>query len=173
MLSPSVDFQGIPSNRSFEEHSVSSAPPDNWGMVVGTWGTHANVETTLVHSGARSVRLHGALTTAIVSRRFLVGPGDIIATEVRYACIDFPTLDSCISVKLEYFYNNGTVPITTHLVSGGMATTMMMDPFNGRSSGRVTTPELTRYARLRIEKATADDYNLYVDTARVLITQAD
>ncbi|NVJ05218.1 hypothetical protein HUW63_08205 [Myxococcus sp. AM001] len=173
MLSPSVDFQGLPSNRSFEELSVPGAPPDNWEMAAGTWGTHANVETTLVHSGARSVHLHGALTTAIVSRRFLVGPGDIIAAEVRYACTDFPTLDSCISVKIEYFYNNGTVPIATELVSGGIATTVMMDPFGGRSGGRVTTPALTRYARLRIEKATADDYNLYVDTARVLITQAD
>ncbi|AEI65554.1 hypothetical protein [Corallococcus macrosporus] len=173
MLSPSVDFQGLPSNRSYEEHSVPSAPPDTWEMVVGTWGTHANVETTMVHSGARSVRLHGALPTAIVSRRFLIGPGDIIAAEVRYACLFNATLDSIISVKVEYFYNNGTVPIATQLVSGGPTTFFSFDPFSGRSGGRVTAPELTRYARLRIEKAIADDYDLYIDTARVLITQAD
>ena len=170
LLSPSVDFSGQPSNRSFEELSVPGSPPDNWVMTSGTWGVDGFEETVKVHSGARSVKLVGSVFPAIASQRFLAGEGDKIAAEVRYECKDSTTGDPCINLYIDYYGNTGTTPFLSVRVARGFGTNAIPEIFGGRIFGTVTVPGFTRYARLRIEKATSLPWTLYVDSARVVVS---
>jgi hypothetical protein len=139
-------------------------------MTSGTWGVDGFEETVKVHSGARSVKLVGAGFPAIASQRFLAGEGDRIAAEVRYECKDSTTGDPCINLYIDYYGNTGTTPFLSVRVARGFGTNAIPEIFGGRIFGTVTVPGFTRYARLRIEKATSLPWTLYVDSARVVVS---
>lgn len=55
-MTPSVVYNDIPKNPSFEALTDPSVPPDGWSVAAGTWATTILNETTAVYSGARAVK---------------------------------------------------------------------------------------------------------------------
>lgn len=155
----------IPDNPSFEA-GPTSAPPETWSMVTGTWSTDAAITTAsgTVFSGARAVELKNtAVQTALDSRRFIVEEGEYLTVTVR---AKVNTTDT--SKKVQWV-------LTWYDLAGASisSTTVDMNAVNPiawlRSTRIFQAPAGAKTGGLVIKKGSADTFAAYIDSIRGFI----
>lgn len=72
-MTPSVAYNRLPFNNSFEAQTDTNAPPDTWSEAAGTWGSGMSMESTIVFMGGKSVHFVGA-SKKLRSQLFPVPP---------------------------------------------------------------------------------------------------
>lgn len=140
-------------------------PPDNWNMVVGTWGVDADESKAVVASSARSLHLKDtAIATKLQSDFFTAGLGRDVAgleNNIRFKVqADRNSVGDDIKITFETYTKERV------LVSTFASTPAPVDTINdwqeysigvvGPASGTASL------AKISVEKA-ATDFNAYVD----------
>lgn len=162
-LQPRVTYAALPLNSDFEAQNDPAAPPDNWSMVTGTWGTDAAMSSDS-YTGAYALMLSTPLA-AVRAQPVSVRPG------VRYAADVITKSPSSVAgeVLLEWYDASLTLVSTTNLNIQALG----VPTSYARRVGVASAPAGARFASVVVRRAnTLPNSAVYFDSVTLLASDA-